>query len=122
MRSAGGAKSAPPSVVTRATKSVIAFFAAPSFQEGNGAADCAIAAAESAATNRSARKPTRTDMELVLDQRLFAPTVVILSMASLTVKLAALARGGNSLKLSRYFATMACAGTNTNARCTCQFA
>ena len=43
--------------------------------------------------------------------------VVILSMTSLTVKLAALARGGNSLKLSRYFATMACAGTNMNLRC-----
>ena len=36
MRSAGGTKSGPPSFVTRATKSRIADFAAPSFQEGRG--------------------------------------------------------------------------------------
>src|SRR6187549_3640165 len=36
---------------------------------------------------------------------------MILSIASLTVKLAALARGGNSLKLSRYRAAIAWAGT-----------
>jgi len=32
----GGTKSAPPCVVTRETKSVIAFLTAPSFQEGKG--------------------------------------------------------------------------------------
>jgi hypothetical protein len=48
--------------------------------------------------------------------------VVIFSITSLTVKLAALARGGNSLKLSMYFATIICAGTNANARRTCQSA
>ena len=47
---------------------------------------------------------------------LFSAADVILSIASLTVKLAALARGGNALKLSRYFATMTCAGTNANPR------
>ena len=36
MRSAGGTKSPVPGVVTRATKSVIEFFVAPSFQEGRG--------------------------------------------------------------------------------------
>src|SRR5580700_4134875 len=36
MRSAGGANSAPPGFVTRATKSMIADFAAPSFQEASG--------------------------------------------------------------------------------------
>jgi hypothetical protein len=36
MRSAGGVKSGPPSFVTRATKSTIADFAAPSFQEASG--------------------------------------------------------------------------------------
>src|SRR5262245_29529639 len=48
------------------------------------------------------------------------PAAMILSIASLTVKLAALARGGNSLKLSRYCATTAWAGTSRNARCACQ--
>src|SRR5215510_13146210 len=48
------------------------------------------------------------------------PAAMILSIASLTVKLAALARGGNSLKLSRYCATTAWAGTSKNARCACQ--
>jgi hypothetical protein len=43
------------------------------------------------------------------------------SITSLTVKLAALARGGNSLKLSIYRATSACAGTIRNTRCICQF-
>jgi hypothetical protein len=43
--------------------------------------------------------------------------VVSFSNTSPTVKLAALARGGNSLKLSMYFATMACAGTNRKTRC-----
>jgi hypothetical protein len=39
---------------------------------------------------------------------LAAPAVaVIFSMASLTVKLAAFARGGNSLNVSRYFPTTA---------------
>lgn len=59
-----------------------------------------------------------------LDQRsgyLAAPLVaVIFSMASLTVKLAALARGGNSLNVSRYFPTIACTGTSRNARWACQ--
>ena len=35
MRSAGGTKSGPPSFVTRATKSRIADFAGPSFQEAS---------------------------------------------------------------------------------------
>ena len=43
------------------------------------------------------------------------------SITSMTVKLAALARGGNSLKLSIYRATTACAGTIRNTRCICQF-
>jgi hypothetical protein len=38
MRSAGGTNSAPPCVVTRATKSVMDFLTAPSFQEGRGLA------------------------------------------------------------------------------------
>jgi hypothetical protein len=42
---------------------------------------------------------------------------MILSIASLTVKLAALARGGNSLKLSSRLATKACAGIRMNVRC-----
>ncbi len=42
---------------------------------------------------------------------------LICSIASLTEKLAALARGGKSLKLSSHFATNACAGTNMNIRC-----
>ena len=36
MRSATGTNSLPPFVVTRATKSVIDFFVAPSFQDGSG--------------------------------------------------------------------------------------
>src|SRR5262249_58853311 len=48
--------------------------------------------------------------------------VEIFSITSLTVKLAALARGGNSLKLSMYFATKAWAGTSRNDRCACQSA
>ena len=36
MRSAAGTKSGPPSVVTFATKSTIACFAGPSFQDGSG--------------------------------------------------------------------------------------
>ena len=48
---AGGTKSAPPCVVTRATKSVIDFFAAPSFQDGSGSAGCATAT-EIAASHR----------------------------------------------------------------------
>lgn len=43
--------------------------------------------------------------------------VWIWSIASLTEKLAALARGGKSLKLSSHFATKACAGTSMNIRC-----
>ena len=46
--------------------------------------------------------------------------VVSFSKTSPTVKLAALARGGNSLKLSMYFATMAWAGTNRKLRWTNQ--
>ena len=42
---------------------------------------------------------------------------MILSITSLTLKLAALARGGKSLKLSIYRATTARAGTNRNIRC-----
>jgi hypothetical protein len=38
MRSAAGTKSADPGVVTRATKSEIAFFVGPSFQDGSGSA------------------------------------------------------------------------------------
>ena len=51
-----------------------------------------------------------------------ALAVEIFSIASLTVKLAALARGGNSLKVSSTFPTIACAGTNRNARWACQSA
>jgi hypothetical protein len=47
----------------------------------------------------------------------FGVAVVIFCIASLMEKLAALARGGNSLKLSSHFATNACAGTNMNIRC-----
>src|SRR5579872_5839583 len=36
MRPAGGTKSGLPCVVTRVVKSIIAFFAAPSFHEGSG--------------------------------------------------------------------------------------
>ena len=45
-----------------------------------------------------------------------ALAVVIFSIASPTVKLAALARGGNSLKVSSTLPTIACAGTNRNIR------
>jgi hypothetical protein len=43
IRSGTGTKSAPPSLVTRPTKSVIVFFVAPSFQEGKGSEDWAYA-------------------------------------------------------------------------------
>lgn len=53
----------------------------------------------------------------VAGQFWFGLAVPILSMASLTVQLAALARGGNFLKLSSRWATIACAGTIRNMRC-----
>ncbi len=58
MRSGTGTKSGPPGVVTRATKSVIAFFAAPSFQDGSGSGACATAASGvSAVSNRTSAGP-----------------------------------------------------------------
>src|SRR5215510_13364859 len=50
MRSAGGTKSAPPSIVTLPTNSTIAFFAGPSFQEGRGSSARAVVAAPVKAT------------------------------------------------------------------------
>src|SRR5262245_33834034 len=41
MRSGGATKSGPPDLVTLATKSTIAFFAAPSFQDGSGSVSAA---------------------------------------------------------------------------------
>ena len=48
IRSGGGTKSGPPSRVTRATKSTIDFFAAPSFHDGSGSAAGADAVAAGA--------------------------------------------------------------------------
>src|SRR5215468_12582549 len=54
MRSGGGTKSAPPCAVTRATKPLIACFAAPSFHEGSGS-DCAgVPATQSHSTQAKA--------------------------------------------------------------------
>src|SRR6187551_3491667 len=49
MRSAGGTNSGPPRVVTRATKSRMARFVAPWFQEGKGSAGISGARTEGAA-------------------------------------------------------------------------
>src|SRR5262245_35117550 len=64
MRSAGGTKSELPSVVTCATKAMIAFFAAPSFQEGSGSEPCARAGLHSAAMIMKVRTKSRLTMEL----------------------------------------------------------
>ena len=50
------------------------------------------------------------------------PAAMIFAIASLTVKLAGLLRGGKSLKLSNHCATKACAGTRMNVRCVNQSA
>ena len=52
MRSATGTKSGPPCVVTRATKSGIDFFAAPSFQDGSGSPPAAARRHRSRAKDR----------------------------------------------------------------------
>ena len=68
--------------------------------------DTATKSATRAADRRPDRRPVASS------QFWFGLSAVILSITSLTEKLAALARGGNSLKLSMYSAMMACAGTN----------
>src|SRR5262245_18045547 len=70
MRSAAGTKSAPPWVVTRETKSRMAFLDAPSFQEGSGSAldDCASSRL-GAATRRA--PSTNVDATSVTTSRVF---------------------------------------------------
>jgi len=54
MRSAGGTKSGPPSLVTFATNSTTDFLAAPSFQDGSGPAPPALSSVEGSEVEGSA--------------------------------------------------------------------
>src|SRR5262245_65994822 len=64
MRSAGGTKTAPPCVVTLATKSVIDFLTGPSFHDGSGSL-CANARPPATAQSTVASSATKARREIV---------------------------------------------------------
>src|SRR5262245_29684655 len=74
MRSAGGTKSGPPCFVTRATKSVMDFFAGPAFQDGNESlcarSDAAqVSAGNASTTSANLCTPVRTAVPMRLRGR-----------------------------------------------------